>query len=92
VPKAVADLKKGDLGEIQVHGSIDLVQTLIKHHLVDEYRLTVFPVLLGTGRRLFDDGTVPAGLKLVSSRATEAGVVANVYKSDGKPDYGRHTP
>jgi dihydrofolate reductase len=91
VPAAVADLKKRDLGELQVHGSIDLAQTLIKHHLVDEYRLTVFPILLGEGRRLFDDGTVPAGLKLKSSKTTKSGVVAAVYAADGKPSYGKHT-
>jgi dihydrofolate reductase len=90
VPKAVAKLKKQDLGEIQVHGSLDLVQTLIEHDLVDEYRLTVFPVVLGTGKRLFGDGTVPGSLALVSAQSTDAGVVACVYRRAGEVRYGSH--
>jgi len=91
VPTAVKDLKSRDLGEIHVHGSIGLVQTLMRHDLVDEYRLTVFPVVLGTGKRLFGDGTVPAGLELVSAQSTDAGVVACVYRPAGAPSYGAYT-
>jgi dihydrofolate reductase len=71
----------------EVAGSIDFAQTLIAHDLVDEYRLTVFPVVLGTGKRLFGSGAVPSRLKLVSSRTTDAGVVACVYRPTGKPEY-----
>jgi len=90
VPTAVAALKKQDLGEIHVHGSLDLAQTLIRHNLVDEYRLTVFPVVLGTGKRLFE-GTVPASLQLVSAQTTDAGVVACVYRVAGPVEYGAYT-
>ena len=88
--KAVAELKEQVNGEIHVHGSIDLAQTLIAHDLVDEYRLTVFPVVLGTGKRLFGDGTVPSGLALVSAQTTDAGVVACVYRRTGAPTYGSY--
>jgi dihydrofolate reductase len=90
VPAAVAELKKQDLGEIHVHGSLDLARTLIQHDLVDEYRLTVFPVVLGTGKRLFGDGTVPGSLALVSAQTTDAGVVACVYRRAGEVRYGSH--
>ena len=81
---AVPELKKRFPGELQVHGSGDLAQTLIKNDLIDEYRLLVFPVLLGTGKRLFASGTVPAALKFVRSATTGAGVVFSVYRRAGK--------
>ena len=87
VVTAVTDLKAKELGEIQVLGSVELAQTLIRHRLIDEFRLTVFPVFLGTGKRLFEGGA-PTGLKLVSSRTTDAGVVASVYRPTGAPTYG----
>lgn len=90
VPTAVASLKKQDLGEIHVHGSLDLAQTLIEHNLVDEFRLTVFPVVLGTGKRLFE-GAVPSTLSLVSAETTDAGVVACVYRVAGDVQYGAYT-
>ena len=58
---AVARLKEEDGPEIQVHGSGDLIQTLLERDLVDEFRLMVFPVVLGAGKRLFAEGTIPAG-------------------------------
>jgi dihydrofolate reductase len=88
VVEAVTELKKQDLGEIQVIGSVNLAQTLIEHDLVDEFRLTVFPVVLGTGKRLFGAGTVPTSMELVSATSTDAGVVACVYRRAGKPTYG----
>jgi dihydrofolate reductase len=88
---AVKELKEQDLGELQVAGSLEFAQTLIEHDLVDEYRLTVFPVVLGTGKRLFGSGAVPSRLKLVSSRTTDAGVVACVYRPEGKPEYDAYT-
>jgi dihydrofolate reductase len=69
--------------ELQVHGSWGLCQTLIAHDLIDEYRLLVFPVVLGTGKRLFGAGAVPATLKLVSSRTTGTGTVISVYRRAG---------
>jgi dihydrofolate reductase len=90
VVDAVTALKEQDLGELLVIGSLDFAQTLIRHNLVDEYRLAVFPVVLGTGKKLFGGGAVPAGLTLVSSQTTEAGVFAGVYRPAGAPVYGSH--
>ena len=69
--------------ELQVHGSWGLCQTLIRHDLIDEYRLLVFPVVLGSGKRLFAEGAVPAALSLASSRTTGTGAVVNVYRRAG---------
>ncbi len=70
-------------GEVQVHGSCGLAQTLIQHDLIDEYRLMTFPVVLGSGRRLFGPGSVPANLKLVSSKVSSMGVHMGVYRRAG---------
>ncbi|GAB3446891.1 dihydrofolate reductase family protein [Actinophytocola sediminis] len=88
VPAAVAELRARPGGELHVIGSGDLAQTLIRHDLVDEYRLMTFPVLLGAGKRLFADGTVPTALTLVESRTTPAGAVISVYRPAGVPTYG----
>jgi dihydrofolate reductase len=77
--------------EIQVHGSSDLIQTLLQHDLIDEFRLWVFPVIVGTGKRLFADGAVPAGLRLVNSRSFGTGVVMATYARAGDIDYGSFT-
>jgi dihydrofolate reductase len=74
--------------EIQVHGSGGLAQTLIQNDLVDEYRLWNFPVVLGRGKRLFDEGTVPTTLELVDSRKTGAGVTIHAYRRAGEMQYG----
>jgi dihydrofolate reductase len=79
----VPNLKQRYEREIQVHGSCGLAQTLIEHDLVDEYRLLTFPVVLGTGKRLFGSGAVPANLKLVSSSTTGTGTVISVYRRGG---------
>jgi dihydrofolate reductase len=79
----VATLKGQDGPEIQVHGSPGLVQTLLEHDLVDEFRLWIFPLVLGTGKRLFGDGTIPAGLTLVDSTASKTGVTINTYRRAG---------
>jgi dihydrofolate reductase len=80
----VAKLKAQFAREIQVHGSCGLAQTLIEHDLVDEYHLLSFPVVLGSGKRLFGNGAVPAAMKLSASRTTSKGVVINSYSRDGK--------
>ncbi|GAA2358978.1 dihydrofolate reductase family protein [Nonomuraea africana] len=86
--QTVADLKRNTDGEIIVQGSSDLIRTLQSAELVDEYRLLVFPVVLGEGKRLFAEGTIPAGLKLTGTTATDAGVVYLTYEWAGKPSYG----
>ncbi|MCT2587380.1 dihydrofolate reductase family protein [Actinophytocola gossypii] len=88
VPAAVAKLRAEPGGELHVVGSAEFAQTLIRHDLVDEYRLMVFPLVLGTGKRLFGDGTVPGNLALVESRTTPAGAVASVYRRAGEVRYG----
>jgi dihydrofolate reductase len=88
VPKTVADLKAETGPEIQVHGSSDLLQTLVEHDLVDEYRLWVFPIVLGKGKRLFGDGTIPAGLKLADSKTSSTGVVISTYERAGEVEHG----
>ena len=79
----VAELKAGDGPDLQVHGSGDLIQTLLRRGLVDEFRLWVFPVVIGSGKRLFADGTVPAGLRLVDSSVSSSGVVIGRYVPAG---------
>jgi len=88
VAEEVAGLKEQPGGEIQVTGSGDLIQTLIEHDLVDEYRLWVFPVVLGEGKRLFARGTVPAGLKLVDTKTSSTGVAIHTYERAGALQYG----
>src|SRR3954451_6761654 len=88
VVERVRALKAQPGRELQVHGSAGLVQTLIAHDLIDLYRILIFPLTLGSGRRLFAEGTKPAALKLVSSRSTANGVTSNVYEPAGEPRYG----
>jgi dihydrofolate reductase len=84
----VATIKGQDGPEIQVHGSPGLIQTLLRHDLIDEYRLWIFPVVIGTGKRFFGDGTIPAGLKLVDSRVSGTGVTINTYERAGDIERG----
>jgi dihydrofolate reductase len=88
VADAVAKLKAEPGNELQVHGSGNLAQTLIKHGLIDEYRLFSYPVVIGSGRRLFADGAVPAALKLVDSKTTGSGIVINAYQPAGELQHG----
>jgi dihydrofolate reductase len=79
----VAALKREDGPEIQVHGSPGLIQTLLEHDLIDEFRLWNFPVVIGTGKRFFGAGTIPAGLRLVDSAVSKTGVTINTYERAG---------
>ncbi len=88
VAAEVAKLKDRHEGEIQVHGSAALAQTLHACGLVDEYRLFIEPVVLGTGKRLFEPGSTPTALQLIDNRAMDKGSVLAIYRPVGKPTYG----
>lgn len=88
VVEEVARLKKQDGGEIQVHGSSDLLQTLLRHDLVDTLRIWQFPVVLGTGKRLFGAGASPGRFRLVDTMVTAPGAALHVYERAGRLNYG----
>ena len=84
----VAKLKAQEGGEIQVHGSGNLIQTLFQHDLVDTLRIWQFPVALGTGKRLFEAGTIPRSFRLVDTQVNTMGAVLQVYERAGGLKYG----
>ena len=84
----VSRLKAQDGDEVQVHGSGDLIQTLLKEDLVDTFRIWQFPVVIGTGKRLFGRGTIPLGFRLVDSQMSTTGAVLHVYERVGGLKYG----
>jgi dihydrofolate reductase len=89
--KNVDDIKKlrnSEGSDIQVHGSGNMVQTLLKHDLVDELWLKTFPITLGTGKRLFGEGTIPAAFTLTESLVTPNGVIFANYKRAGEVNTG----
>ncbi len=89
--KTVEDIKKvkeTDGPDLQVHGSASLIQTLLKHDLVDELWLKIFPVTLGKGKRLFDTGSITAAFALTESHITPAGVIVATYKRAGEVKTG----
>jgi dihydrofolate reductase len=88
VGEAVARLKEEDGPELQVHGSSDLIQTLLRHGLVDQFRVWIFPVVLGAGKRLFGEGPPPVALKLVDSQVSSTGVVMATYEPAGEVPKG----
>jgi dihydrofolate reductase len=88
VAQAVAALKEQEGPEIQVHGSGNLIQTLLKHDLVDEFRVWIFPVVVGKGKRLFAEGAMPGGLKLTETQTSTTGVVISYYERAGEIPYG----
>jgi dihydrofolate reductase len=88
IVKEAAELKRRHAREVQVHGSGELIQTLLTNELVDELNLLLFPVVLGTGKRLFGSGAVPAAFAPAGTRTTSTGVVITTYRLKGKPTYG----
>jgi dihydrofolate reductase len=89
--KSIDDIKKlknSEGTDIQVHGSGNLIQTLLKHDLVDELWLKTFPIMLGQGKKLFEDGTIPAAFTLTDSLVTPNGVIFANYKRAGKVKTG----
>ena len=90
--EGITALKQEDGPELQVHGSGNLIQTLLRHNLVDQYRLWVFPLVIRSGKRLFSDGTIPSGLKLVDSTVSTTGVVIGTYEPAGEIVTGSFAP
>jgi dihydrofolate reductase len=88
VAKGVKKLKEQDGPEIQVHGSGNLIQTLLKHDLVDELWLKIFPITLGRGKRLFAEGTIPVGFELLESASSPGGVIIASYVRSGEVKTG----
>jgi dihydrofolate reductase len=84
VAEGVKNLKEKDGPEIQVHGSGNLIQTLLTHNLVDELWLKIFPITLGRGKRLFAEGTIPAGFRLLESGSSPGGVIIASYVGAGE--------
>lgn len=88
VEAEVRALKEADGPEIQVHGSANLLQTLLASDVIDELRILVYPVILGKGKRLFGDQALPTGLELVDSATSTTGVVINAYRRGGEVPTG----
>ncbi len=88
VPQEVAKLKAQEGDEVQVHGSGHLLQTLLKSDLIDTLHIWQFPVVLGTGKRLFGEGTIPRSFRLVDTQLSTTGAVLHVYERTGEPRYG----
>lgn len=88
VTKEIKQLKGQDGPDLQVHGSSVLIQTLLKHDLVDEFWLKIFPVTLGMGKRLFDQGTIPAAYTSFDSKTSPLGVMIATFKRTGKVKTG----
>src|SRR5512139_1405943 len=84
VAKEVKKLKEQTGPELHVYGSGNLIQTLLKHDLVDELRLKIFPITLGKGKRLFAEGTIPAGFKLLESEVSPSGIIIASYVRAGE--------
>ena len=84
VPKEIARLKSEDGPTLLTQGSTALLQTLLKHDLVDRFQLLVYPLVLGKGKRLFGEGTMPAALKLVDSKVSPSGVTISTYERAGE--------
>ena len=84
----IAKLKAQPGGEIQVHGSGQLVQTLLEQDLIDTLRIWQFPVVIGTGKRLFGEGTIPGSFRLVDTQLSTTGAVLHVYERAGDLKYG----
>jgi dihydrofolate reductase len=84
----IKQLKQEDGPDLQVHGSSDLIQTLLAHDLVDEFWLKIYPVTLGQGKRLFGEGTIPAAYTLVDAKSSPKGVLVAAYRRAGEVETG----
>ena len=90
VAARVAELKQQPGRELQIHGSARLAQSLLAAELIDELRLVIAPVVVGTGRRLFPDGGAPAGLRLTGTETTPGGLAIVTYAPAGPPATGSY--
>ena len=88
VAEAIKKLKQQDGPELQVHGSGNLIQTLLQQGLVDELWLKIFPITLGSGKRLFADGTIPSAFTLIECKTSPKGVIIASYKRSGEVETG----
>jgi dihydrofolate reductase len=83
IAEKVSQLKQQEGPDLHVYGSANLVQTLLKHDLVDEFWLKIYPLTLGSGKRLFVDGTIPAAFKVTDSQVSPTGIIIVNYKRAG---------
>ena len=88
VVSKIKALKQEDGPMLQVHGSGQFIQTLLKNDLIDELRLRIFPITLGSGKHLFREGTIPAAFELLESRALASGIIIANYKRSGEVKTG----
>jgi dihydrofolate reductase len=88
VVEKIKQLKQQDGPDLQVHGSGNFIQTLLENDLVDEFWLKIFPVTLGAGKRLFENGTLPASFALVDSKSSPSGVIIANFKRTGEVKTG----
>ena len=91
VVKEITRLKELDGPELQVHGSSNLIQTLLKHNLLDELHLKIFPVVIGKGKRFFGEDINPSGFKLLDSKISTTGVIIATYQQSGELKTGTFT-
>jgi dihydrofolate reductase len=85
---AIKAIKAAEGADIKIWGSSQLVQLLLEHDLVDEFWLNIHPVILGKGKRLFNDGALPSAFQIVESKVTSTGVIMANYKKSGKVKTG----
>ena len=88
IPREVRELKAGNGPEVQVHGSSNLIQTLLEHELIDRLQVWTFPAVVGGGKRLFGDGTLPRNLRMTDSSVSTTGVVYAAYEPAGEINTG----
>ncbi len=92
VAEKIRMLKREEGPEIQVQGNSNLIQTLLRHDLVDELWLKIYPITVGGGKRLFGDGTIAAGFELVDSKASPSGIIVASYRRSGEIKLGSFAP
>lgn len=88
IAEKITKLKQGQGPNLHVYGSANLVQTLMKHDLVDEFWLKIYPLTLGSGKRLFTDGTIPAAFKVTESQVSPNGIIIVNYERAGAVETG----